>query len=501
MPVDELRRSAFEGVLVERLLERPPAVSRLPVGALSAAEKAAELQRVQARKAMDAAYEAELIMGFAADRPDIDDPPAGHRGARRRGAGSPVPGTSEFLPDELALVMNCSRSFASGVLSDAWVLTERMPAVHAARSAGRLDPWRARVFADVLGAASDEVIAAVVPALLPVAAGLSSGQLRRRLIAAAIAADEEFAEQRRIEAERRARVRVYPTADGLSMLASELPSAVAAAMWSVIDGAAQLARTGGDDRPIGVLRAEAHAALVLQPGGDGRPAVTGHVTVVAPLPALRPDGAAADGGPLAGEEGPSVDGVPITAAHLRELLAQLKALGVQAPPGGSLHLALTGENGALLATATAGELARLAARGCRTHGREVACACPVLTGPAAVDRYTPSAAQVRFLRLRDRTCRHPGCAQPAGRTDADHVVSYDCGGRTGCENLCCLCRTHHRLKTFARGWRFELLADGTLRVTTPSGITRTTRPPGLRDPMQQPALPSPPPPPVEPPPF
>ncbi|HEY0125680.1 MAG TPA: HNH endonuclease signature motif containing protein [Blastococcus sp.] len=323
-------------------------------------------------------------------------------------------------------------------------------------------------------------------------------------MAAAIAADEEFAERRRIEAERRARVRVYPTADGMSMLASELPSPVAAAMWSVIDQAAQLARTTGDDRPIGVLRAEAHAALVLRPGGDGRPAFTGHVTVLAPLSALRRDTATGHGGGLDGEEGPSVGGVPVTAAHLRELLAQLGALGMQAPPGGGLAVALTDEHGALLATASGGELAGLAARGCRTHGREAACVCPVLSAPAAVDRYTPSAAQVRFLELRDRTCRHPGCSQPAGRTDADHVVSYDCGGRTGCENLCCLCRTHHRLKTFARGWRFELLADGTLRVTTPSGITRTTRPPGLHDRIKQRALPAPPPPPAapdDPPPF
>jgi hypothetical protein len=312
----------MEGALVEWLLDRPPTVSRLPVGVLSSEEKAAELQRVQARKAMDAAYEAELVMGLAADRPNTDDPPPGHPAARRRGAGSPVPGTSEFLPDELALVMNCSRSFATGVLSDAWLLVERMPAVHAACVAGDLDWWRARVFADVLGAASDEVIAAVVPAVLPGAADLSSGRLRRRLIAAAIAADEEFAEQRRIQAERRAGVRVYPTADGMSMLASELPSAVAAAMWSTIDQAAQLARTTGDDRPIGVLRAEAHAALVLQQGGGGSgPAFTGHVTVVAPLPALRPGGAAADGGPLSGEGGPSVDGVPITTGQLRELLA------------------------------------------------------------------------------------------------------------------------------------------------------------------------------------
>jgi hypothetical protein len=214
VPTAELRRSPLEGLLVDWLIEQPPAVERLPVEVLSAAQAATELQRLQARKSMDAAYEAELIMALAAERPDTDDPPPGHPGARRLGAGSPVPGTSEFLPDELALVLNCSRPFASGVLADAWVLTERMPAVHAARVAGELDAWRARVFADVLGAASEEVIAAVVPAVLPEAATLSSGKLRRRLIAAAVAADEQFAEQRRIEAERRAEVRTRPTQDG-----------------------------------------------------------------------------------------------------------------------------------------------------------------------------------------------------------------------------------------------------------------------------------------------
>ncbi|NEK85048.1 HNH endonuclease [Blastococcus saxobsidens] len=117
--------------------------------------------------------------------------------------------------------------------------------------------------------------------------------------------------------------------------------------------------------------------------------------------------------------------------------------------------------------------------------------------------YDRTAAQDRFIRLPDRTCRHPGCSQRAGRTDLAHVVPYDCGGRTGCDNLCCLCRTHHRLKTFARGWRFVLASDGTLTVTTPSGITRSTRPPGLRDPHDQPALSAPPRPPPDdsPPPF
>ncbi|RBY90453.1 HNH endonuclease [Blastococcus sp. TBT05-19] len=486
-------RSLVEGALLGWLLEQSPSVGRLPVDLLSASDIATELERVQARKAMEAAYEAELVMALAAMRPDTDDPPPGHPGARRRGGGSPVPGTSEFLPDELAAPLNCSRAFAAGVLADAYQVLGRMPAVWQACSDGVLDWYRARVFADVLGSASDDVVAAVVPALLPYAAGLSAGQLRRRLVAAAIAADEEFAEKRRQEAERRAGVRAYPTADGMSVLASELPSAVTAAMWSVIDQAAQLARTAGDDRPIGVLRAEAHAALVLEPQGGAGSRFTGHVTVLAPLAALRDRGPVpATREDLGAGDGPSVDGCPITAAHLRELMAEIGALGVQAPPGGSLAVAITDEHGRLLATSTPAELARLAARGCPVHGREAACGCPLLGRPADRAGYDRSAAQERFLRLRDRTCRHPGCSRAAGRTDLDHVVPYDCGGRTSCDNLCCLCRTHHRLKTFARGWRFVLAPDGTLSVTTPSGITRTTRPPGLR--RRQLALPAPVPP-------
>jgi hypothetical protein len=202
-----------------------------------------------------------------------------------------------------------------------------------------------------------------------------------------------------------------------------------------------------------------------------------------------------------------VNGQPITAAHVRQLLEQLDAVcpgGLQAPAGGSLEISISDADGALLATASRRELERIARTGCPHHpgdGPAARCGCAVLHRPPRVDRYRPTPAQRRFGRTRDRTCRHPGCGQPVARVDLDHVIPYDDGGETDCDNLCCLCRRHHRLKTFAPGWRFVLTSDGRLRVTTPSGITRTTRPPGLRDRMDQRALPAPPPPPEEPPPF
>ena len=53
--------------------------------------------------------------------------------------------------------------------------------------------------------------------------------------------------------------------------------------------------------------------------------------------------------------------------------------------------------------------------------------------------------------------------------DADHVVPHAHGGATDFANLCCLCRSHHRLKTFARGWRFTMSDDGVLTGHHPVG--------------------------------
>jgi hypothetical protein len=110
----------------------------------------------------------------------------------------------------------------------------------------------------------------------------------------------------------------------------------------------------------------------------------------------------------------------------------------------------------------------------------------VLDRPPSVDRYRPTPAHYRYVRTRDRTCRHPGCRNGAGWADLDHVVPHADGGPTDCANLCCLCRRHHRLKTHAPGWRFVMAPDGVLSVTTPSGVTRTSRPPGLREPTGDP---------------
>lgn len=123
-----------------------------------------------------------------------------------------------------------------------------------------------------------------------------------------------------------------------------------------------------------------------------------------------------------------------------------------------------------------------------------------LCGDSAVEGYAPSEAQRLFIVGRDGTCRFPGCDRPAhlpGRQlggnngnggmpatiEDDHIDNYDRenpanGGPTDTENLHCLCKGHHDLKT--RGM-FEVLrlADGTEYWTsTTNGIVAASRPTG-----------------------
>jgi hypothetical protein len=234
----------------------------------------------------------------------------------------------------------------------------------------------------------------------------------------------------------------------------------------VADAHARALKAAGDERPVGQLRSAVLHGLVTR-SWEERPGVTAHVEVVAALDTLE-SGAA--GAPGAGREPVLVDGEPVTAELARELLERIDALcpgGLQAPTDGTLTIAVTDSDGRLVAAVTRRELETAVRRGTG------------LGPPPAVDRYGPSAAQRRFGRTRDRTCRHPGCSNRAGWADLDHVRAHADGGETDCTNLCCLCRRHHRLKTHARGWRYVMTPDGVLTVTTPSGVTRVSRPPGL----------------------
>ena len=75
--------STFEGVLIDWSLDQPISAPTLPVELLSKDQVASELVRRQRRRAMDAAYEAELILRMAELTSDEHDPAPGTPGGSR----------------------------------------------------------------------------------------------------------------------------------------------------------------------------------------------------------------------------------------------------------------------------------------------------------------------------------------------------------------------------------------------------------------------------------
>ena len=115
---------------------------------------------------------------------------------------------------------------------------------------------------------------------------------------------------------------------------------------------------------------------------------------------------------------------------------------------------------------------------------------PVLntTRTDAVDAHDPPTWMRELVILRDGHCVFPGCTVDARSCDLDHLAPYvplDQGGppgQTSPANLACLCRRHHRAKTFA-GWRYRRLPDDgsggpTYEWTSPHLRTHRVHPAG-----------------------
>jgi len=76
----------------------------------------------------------------------------------------------------------------------------------------------------------------------------------------------------------------------------------------------------------------------------------------------------------------------------------------------------------------------------------------------------------RALKLRDPTCRFPGCCETR-HVDAHHIKHWVDGGETSLENLVTLCRYHHR-QLHKGNYRIEVENTGAeqqLIFSTPSG--------------------------------
>lgn len=463
--------------------------------ALSEMELVADIWAADARESRYVAERAVALARFARRRRRERSQEFGPRGGpgidTRYRQPAFLADYSETLVPEVALLRNCSELEAEHLLVESLVLTTRLPGTWSALYEGRISVAKMRALVDLLSTATPAAVEEIESQVLPAAERRTVAQLRQRVRRALARLDAAALEARRREREVCADVTHQPVGDGMGRVVIDLPVWRSAACVDSVRRLADQQRSGGDTRPIGVIRADIAADMLLRPWDSSRPPVTAVLTIHAPLAALDPTG---------DQPAAEVSGDVVTASQCRELLEQLDMLGIRAAPeGGGVQVAVSDPStGRLIAVGTRSELRRAAGESRRRRRpsdrrsdrrRSGECAqgtadAPGLRAPTPTAAYRPTPAQSRFVRVRDRHCRWPGCRRAPARCDVDHGEAHASGGATDCWNLCCLCRRHHRIKTFAPGWGFDLLADGSVVVRTPSGVARVSRPAGSSEPPE-----------------
>ena len=429
---------------------------------------------------------------------------------RKRESGRPGwSRVSEHISCELAAALTLTGRSADALLCLSRDLA-RLPMVLRALAEGRIDRARAEIFAAELAALSDVAAAKIANALCDIAGSMTTSRLRYALRRMVLAVDPSAARRRAAKARADARVEAWSEGSGNAALAGrELPSADAIAADRRIAAIAQALKDAGATGTMDQLRAAVFVALLTGRDPESLPTADEEAGPQREAGETRPEPAAETGqrarswwmGPglggsvnltvplttwLGESDAPGdVAGLgPLDADTCRDLAERIRR-----GPDGRWCVTLTGRDG------------RAVAHACGGTGPGPLSKRPTGTGPDPPDierawlgklrfdrinagacdhehktpGYRPNHLLRTLVKVRDRSCRFPGCRRPAVACDDDHTVPYDQGGMT-CEcNLASLCRRHHQAKQ-TPGWHLAQPQPGVLVWTTPHGRTYETRP-------------------------
>jgi len=470
----------------------------------------AEVRAAQVELGRQQARQARALAAFARSRPaslDRSDQEVGAAAAATRAArpAALLP-VSECAVDEVAVALSMTGASAARLLAESLRLVDRLPGTLAALEDGRVSWRHVQVMTDLVAPLSAELRPLAEDRLLSRLADKTPAQLRAAARRVVQRLDAEAITRRVAEAIRDWKVSFCPGANGMGTMAVTLPLPVLRAMEDALRRYADAAAGVGDQRTRAQRMADCLVDLVLRPGEHGLAPVQAQLTVIATIRTL-----------LGDDEPGEVNGDLVPAEMVRELAYALGLLPRPEPAaassrcsdkpsasgdrtdadpdtGGGAH-GTSPSAGAPDSSALAGLLGIRTVRGtAHAHRPQIAVADELsgqllaltdasglrsgrsLGPPPDSPGYRPEALLDRFVRLRDRRCRFPGCRARPTRCDLDHTRPWP-WGPTSAGNLCCLCRHHHRLSHQAPRWRLRGLPDGGLEWTTPTGQVLVTHPP------------------------
>lgn len=351
-----------------------------------------------------------------------------------------VRGCTDEAVAEVGVALGWTGRFARQRLELAEQLTTRLPHTLDALTRGEIDLVKAAKVAGPTAALADEPAKRVDRLVAGRLDGATAGSVQRLVKKTVIDIDPEGQTERARHERAQRHVRLSHGDGSMATLAAELPAERAQAAYARIDTAARTLRRSGDRRTLDQLRADVYGDLLL--GHD--------------LPG--DDTSTAQGTPSATKADVFVHIDLATLTGLADNPAELAGHGPLPAP-----------------------VARAIAHDPTSTWRRII-TDPHTGAPLDVGhtRYRPPRALADYVKVRDRTCRFPGCHRPADDVDLDHVIPHGCDGPTCAANLIGLCRHHHRVK-HTPGWTFRLDTDGTLHIATPTGRHVTGPPPHETD--------------------
>ncbi|MHA7190964.1 HNH endonuclease [Arthrobacter sp. MDT2-16] len=273
--------------------------------------------------------------------------------------------------------------------------------------------------------------------LLPLAADTTPSRLSARARSLRTRLDPEPLLDRAATAASRRRVDIEPDHDAMVWLHVYLSATDATAIDTRLNLIARTLQTPTEHRTLPQLRADVLTDLLIS--GDGCPGTTACQSAGAGTGSdtgAGADAGSASTGTCSGAGAGVAAGAGRIRAHVNVTVPVLTLLGVDDAPADLEGYGPIPADIARRLAAHAPSFTRLL-----TH--------PETGAVLSVGRttYSVPADLKTWLRVRDQTCRHPGCTIPASRCELDHTVPWSHGGPTSYDNLAHLCRKHHKLKS------------------------------------------------------
>jgi Domain of unknown function (DUF222) len=414
----------------------------------------------------------------------------------------------EFTRAELAPALAESRYAVDGLLDLAHELAVKLPGTMALFRVGVISRYKAQVISHATQLLDPAEARAAEAMVLDRAGRLTPGALRAAIARAVMEVAPEKARKRREKAAKSADVQQWAEFSGNVALAGrELPPADVLAAGQRIDSRAGQLKAAGLQGSAGELRARAFLDLLL--GKDSRP-----------------DKAAADGaGPAAFVATINLTIPLATLLGLADRPGEIPGIGPIDPwlardlarsaashPKTKWCVTVTDKQGHTIGHGCARPEPRGRKKGPRRQkgpgppgytftaadqhgppggygawrlrapgdGPDLRISLDPLNTPDCDHRFQarghdPGVKLKHLSQIRHATCAGPCCRRPSSRSDFEHNVPYEAGGRTCLCNGGPKCRYDHRLKQNPR-WHVDQLPDGTFRWTTPSGRQYTTEP-------------------------